>query len=194
MTDDDLAQAEEIVVKLNEQWLELFDSVPPEVHMWDHLLDDLRRTRGMKYHQESFIERMHQEGKRMKRRFGGVRGGVLKKIDAQCQSTANKEAAQEKIEDVHKKSKRKLKNIPNRDAAEAGKRDKTSSILSQPTITGFQPLMDLQVTDRRVALMLEGLDAEEDEAQDAMYEQIEQDLEMMEAAAATEENLLSLLL
>ena len=43
--------------------------------------------------------------------------------------------------------------------------------------------------------MLEGLDADEDEAQDAMYEQIEQDLEMiMETGAAAETDLLSLLL
>ena len=48
---------------------------------------------------------------------------------------------------------------------------------------------------RRGSLILEGLDAEEDEAQPegAMYEQIEQDLEMM-ASAATEEDFLLLLL
>ena len=46
LTDDQLDLADQIVEKFNDQWREVFENVPPKVHMWDHLLDDLRRPRG----------------------------------------------------------------------------------------------------------------------------------------------------
>ena len=63
LTDEDLDQAEDIINKYNDQWQEIFETVPPKVHMWDHLLEDLKRTGGLLFHQEGFIEIQHQEGK-----------------------------------------------------------------------------------------------------------------------------------
>ena len=44
-------------------------NVPPKVHMWQHLIDDLERTRGMLKLQESKIEVAHQDGRKADLRF-----------------------------------------------------------------------------------------------------------------------------
>ena len=178
LTDEDLAQTEVIVEKFNEQWRELFDSVPPKVHMWDHLLDDLKRTRGLLCHHEGFIERMHQDGVRLKRWFGGVRD-ALHRLESECQAMADKEGAKELIDEVNTKSKRKMKSASKKDTAKAmsfyQKRHMTTTILQQSTITGFEDMMQLQVEDRRVQLMLQGADEDEDEELALTHEQMEGD-------------------
>ena len=44
-------------------------TVPMKVHSWQHLLQDLRRFRGLKSHNENHIERAHQVGKRHEKRL-----------------------------------------------------------------------------------------------------------------------------
>ena len=69
LTDDDMRKAKLVVRLFNKQFREISKTVPPKVHMWSHLLEDLEDLRGLMYHHESFIELMHQEGKRMQRRL-----------------------------------------------------------------------------------------------------------------------------
>ena len=69
LTDDDMRKAKLVVRLFNKQFREISKTVPPKVHMWSHLLDDLEELRGLMHHQEGFIELMHQEGKRMQRRL-----------------------------------------------------------------------------------------------------------------------------
>jgi len=159
LIDDDMIRAEKIVQKFNEQWRAVFENVPPKVHMWDHLLEDLEFTRGMLYHQEGFIELMHQEGKRMRRRFGGVRGGILKILDSQCQAMVEKHAQEEQIRQVNKKSNRNFKNKEKAEIEEAARKGsnkrRAAEILQQPTITGFKSYLELNIESRQLQKMWE---------------------------------------
>ena len=56
LTDDDMRKAKLVVKLFNKQFREISKTVPPKVHMWSHLLDDLEELRGLMYHQEGFIE------------------------------------------------------------------------------------------------------------------------------------------
>ena len=119
LTDDDMRKAKLVVKLFNKQFREISKTVPPKVHMWSHLLDDLEELRGLMYHQEGFIELMHQEGKRMQRRFGGVRGNILQIESSKLQATAQKQASQTKIDDVNKKAEGKLSEASKKQTEEA---------------------------------------------------------------------------
>ena len=163
LTDKDLAEAELIVQLFNDQWRQLFDTVPPKVHTWDHMLEDLRLTRGMKYHQEGFIELMHQEGQRMKRRCGGVRGGVMKILNAERQAAADRQDAKAKIHAVEKKSKRKMlkrsKSSLQKEKERQDRLEKQAELLKEPTIK-FKTLVQLVLDDRKEDLEAQALDDE----------------------------------
>ena len=111
LTDDDMAKAKRIVDLFQEMWRKMYKWVPPKVHMWDHLLQNLELTRGMKFHTENPIEQEHQIGVRLERRFGNTRSGE-KKFGNMLQARANLRmpAVLEKKAEVSKTSKRKMKN------------------------------------------------------------------------------------
>ena len=69
LTDDDLSDAAKAVNLAAMLWLNVMPTVPMKVHSWQHLLEDLRRFRGLKYHHESHIERAHQIGKKHEKRL-----------------------------------------------------------------------------------------------------------------------------
>lgn len=93
---------------------------------------------------------MHQEGKRMHRRFGGVRGGILKIEDSKRQASAQKQSSQPKIDEVIAKSKRKVKTVAV--AQETARKAKLPllerAVLEGETITGFADILALQTQDR----------------------------------------------
>ena len=59
MTDDEVEKACNCLDKMDRLWRKLSHNVPPKVHAWQHLKQDLTRLRGMKYHQETPVERVH---------------------------------------------------------------------------------------------------------------------------------------
>ena len=73
MSDEDLIAAENVWVLATDLWVNLMPTVPMKVHCWVHLIEDLRRLRGMKQHNEHGIERSHQDNVRHARRVGCLR-------------------------------------------------------------------------------------------------------------------------
>ena len=152
LKEDGLKKAALIVLKYNEQYRAIFANIQPKEHMWDHLLQDLLQLLGMGDHTEDFIETMHQEGKRMRRRFGGVSGGILKIIEAGRQADAEKKAAKPMVDAVNKNSKRNFKEPTKaqlaKEQAMKEREAKEAAILEQPTITGLKSLLELQKETR----------------------------------------------
>ena len=103
------------------------------------------------YHHEGFIELMHQEGKRLKRRFGGVRGGIEKIINAQKRATASKQSAMDKIQEVKKNAKRKFKKKSRKqvtkDVEAALKEALDAKILEQDTVRDFYTVWNCMLDD-----------------------------------------------
>ena len=114
------------------------------------------------YHQEGFIELMHQEGKRMQRRFGGVRGNILQIESSKLQATAQKQASQAKIDEVNEKSKRKFSEASKKRKEEAEEKRKErvkeleKAVLDSETITGFANILDLHIQARMEEFEAEG--------------------------------------
>ena len=69
LTDEDMETAKRIVTLFNKMWRLMFPSVPPKTHMWDHLLENLELTRGMKFHNKNPVEVEHQIGTTLERRL-----------------------------------------------------------------------------------------------------------------------------
>ncbi len=109
LTDDDMAVAKKVVALFNKMWRLMFKMVPPKTHMWEHLLENLERTRGMKFHNENPGEQEHQIAVALEKQFGNR--NTEKKINSQLQARANKlnPKVQARQREVAAGSKRKLK-------------------------------------------------------------------------------------
>lgn len=151
LTDRDMVKARLVVRLFHKQFREISETAPPRVHMWSHLLEDLEELRGLMHHQEGFIELMHQEGKCMQRRFGGVRDGILKIEDSTRQASAQKQASQAKIDEVNLKAKRKLSEATKAKQEEAVARRKEKlqeledAVLESETINSFADILELHI-------------------------------------------------
>jgi hypothetical protein len=142
---------------LDNLWRKLSRNVPPKVHVWRHLIEDINRLRGMKYHQESKLETAHQDGVKADLRFRAMAGSITKKIKASLKYQANmaapairakqEEINQERARKVGEKSKEaKQKRLID---AKRQKSNHRSAILALPEITANLPTMlELTVTDR----------------------------------------------
>ena len=108
LTDEDIADTKLCVNQMTNLWLKLMPTVPVKVHMWQHLLDDLEMHRGLKSHEESQIERAHQQGVKDRRRLGNL-GCFQKKTKAGLKNlaTAAKAEVVAMVENTEKSRKRK---------------------------------------------------------------------------------------
>ena len=131
---------------------------PPKVHAWQHLVLDLDRFRGLKYHNESKIEVSHQVGRQTELRFRAMAGSVEKKIKAASRFQANLQdpAMKARQQEIQQKRSRKFgtKATQAKQAREAQtKRSKLShiqSILLLPEITeSFPSMLELTIIDRK---------------------------------------------
>ena len=73
MTNEDLIAAEKVISSAATLWRNLMPTIPMKVHGWQHLLEDLKRFRGLKSHNEHGIERAHQIGKKHDKRLACLR-------------------------------------------------------------------------------------------------------------------------
>ena len=73
MTNEDVAIAEDVWVLATNLWSNLMPTIPMKVHCWTHLIEDLRRLRGLKFHNDHGIEREHQRGVKNNKRVACIR-------------------------------------------------------------------------------------------------------------------------
>jgi hypothetical protein len=146
-----------LVPYMDRLWRKLSRNVPPKVHVWQHLLEDLERFRGLKYHQESKIEVAHQVGKDTDQRFRSLAGSVERKIKCAMKYQANlsdpkTKAKQAEVHAIRARKTGEKSKQAKQQKLEAAKRNKTShiaSILDLPEIQGnFPSLLELTVIDR----------------------------------------------
>jgi hypothetical protein len=156
VSDTELTDIRKVAGLLDRLWRKLSRNVPPKVHAWQHLVNDLEKLRGMKYHQEAKLETAHQDGVKTELRFRAMAGSLEKKIKATVKYQANMTdpATKARQEEIHLARRRKLgdKSKANRELkAEDIKRQKQvhkNAILSLPEIDYFLPsMLELTVID-----------------------------------------------
>jgi hypothetical protein len=157
ITDIQMVDIRKLGIFIDNLWRKLSRNVPPKVHTWQHLIEDLGRLRGMKSHQEAKLETAHQDGVKTDMRFRSLAGSIDKKIKCSVKYQANMTdpATKAKQEEVKASRARKLgaKSKADRQAKENEmKRQKQShktSILSLPEITDELPsMLELTVIDQ----------------------------------------------
>ena len=110
LTDGDLAIVDRTVFLFHKTWNAMWpEQHPPKSHNWIHIAEQLRRLRGMRWHNEQPCEAEHQLGKQMERRFGHRDVMVQTKYLLQYRANLKSSKVQEKQESVAAKSKRKFK-------------------------------------------------------------------------------------
>jgi len=128
---------------------------PVKAHVWFHLLEDLRRLRGMKYHHESKVELVHQWGMAEDSRSRGMGNPEAKfKTNMQYRANCNQPVIQSIQADVKASRKRNFKQPTQAEIkAVARKEAKVSNrfaVLALPEITeDFASLVELHAVDRR---------------------------------------------
>ena len=128
IVDSEMANVRKLGKLLDNLFRKLSRNVPPKVHVWQHLIEDLERLRGMKYHQESKIEAAHQHGVKADMRFRAMAGSIEKKMTASLKYQANMTdpATRAKQEEVSLARRRKLG-----DKAKAGRNDRDDNTKRQ---------------------------------------------------------------
>ena len=121
----------------------------PKAHAWWHLLDDLERLRGLKYHQESKIEVSHQVGRRIDLLFHAV-NDVEKKIECSLkyQHTSAKPSMLKIQSDVKEKRSRKRKAADDNGDADVQNRHRELLLLAE-IVEHFPSLQQLSVAARK---------------------------------------------
>lgn len=110
LTDGDLTDAKTCVGRLTLLWKNIMPTVPVKVHMWQHLLSDLQRFRGLKSHNDSHIERAHQVGVKDNRRYCGLRNFQMKtEAILKGRATVQKSEVQSMLKDTEDKQRRNKK-------------------------------------------------------------------------------------
>jgi len=128
----------------------MFKTVPPKAHAMWHLLNDLERFRGMKYHQESKIEEAHQIGKRIDLLFRAV-NDIDKKIDCTMRHQHTGDKASMKVIQAAVKEDRSRKRTTA--IVEDEDNDRRTQLLLLLTldeiVDDFPPLMDVAIEARK---------------------------------------------
>ena len=122
--------------------------------MWDHLVVDLRRLRGMGSHHEHFIEVEHQIGKTLGLRFAPVKD-LHQKLKAIVQARANSlkpEVVQYEREINQPTRKRPSQNTEALEGKKQKKTDDLETLLKDPTVTVLQTILELHVESRKYEL------------------------------------------
>ncbi|CAB9523753.1 expressed unknown protein [Seminavis robusta] len=90
ITDSEMASIRDVLVpRLVRLFRKMSKTLPPKIHMLAHLVEDLERFRGMKFHHESKIEVAHQIGKRIDYRFRSMAATKEKRMHAEMKFEAN---------------------------------------------------------------------------------------------------------
>ena len=153
LSDEDLKDAAEAVKLGSQLWVNLMPTVPMKVHAWQHLLEDLIRFRGLKYHHESNIERAHQIGKKHEQRLHCFRD-FQKKTANIMKHTATADlpavaAMHEDVESKRRKRKRGDDEIADSEAKCVDRAVYLKEILMLPPITVKIPsLLELAMSGR----------------------------------------------
>jgi hypothetical protein len=158
ITNSEMEDIKRLGLYMDNLWRKLSKNVPPKVHVWQHLIEDLDRLRGLKSHQESKLETAHQDGVKLDLRFRAMAGGSLeKKIKCSMKYLENMKdpATKAKQEEVKRERARKLgdKSKASKDAkraeAKRQRQDHKESILELPQIEGELPsMLELAIIDR----------------------------------------------
>jgi hypothetical protein len=152
ITNDEMDWIRQLVPKMERLWRKISKNMPPKVHAWHHLVEDLDRLRGMKYHQESKIEVAHQTGKKTDLRFRAMAGSIQKKIKCTTKYQANISDPKvlAKQAEIREKAARKYRsNRPAIDSSKRRKSDDIKAIIDLPEIAGdFPNMLELTVIDR----------------------------------------------
>jgi len=172
---------------LTKLWHRLMPTIPMKVHAWQHLLEDLKKYRGMKSHGEQQIEREHQKGKKHDKRLKCFFRDFEKKTMNILRHNATADSAQVQAmqEDteakrIRKKKKRKLEELEEGTIAIASSGRRNSRrhsitrvaylalILELPPIQDdFPSLLELAKLYRRVEPEVEvAVEAESDDEED----------------------------
>ena len=159
LSDSDITKAKKVVGMADRLWRRLHRNTPPKVHMWQHLIEDLERFRGLKFHNESPIEVAHQTSMKTDTRYKALAGGrsINKKIGCVSQYEANLKDPRVLAEQarIQKERARKLgeKSKANKELRQQEikmrRLESIDSILDLPEIEYELPsFLDLLVVDR----------------------------------------------
>ena len=161
LTDQEIVNIKILVPRMDRLWRKLAKNTPPKVHMWRHLVEDLERLRGMKYHNESKVEVAHQIGRQTESRFRAMAGSVKRKIKAAMQFQANLADPATKAKIAHIRAARsrqfgdktKEARQQKKEAAKRLKQDDILAVLNLPEIEDtLLGVLDLTIIDRQAEL------------------------------------------
>ena len=76
ISNEEMVDIKNLGLYLDRLWRKLSRNVPPKVHVWQHLIHDLDKLRGMKSHQEAKLESAHQDGVKTDLRFRAMAGSL----------------------------------------------------------------------------------------------------------------------
>lgn len=158
IVDSEMEDIRRLVGMMDRLFRKLCRNVPPKVQGWQHLLEDLEKLRGMKWHQEAKIELAHQDGRRKTDlRFRAMKENVKKKIKyaLQYQANMNDQATRAKQKEFRKARARKFtqQSIEARqgalDSKKRAKQFHAGELLGLPEINkDFPFVLELAVRDR----------------------------------------------
>ena len=158
MTDHEVSNACTCFDMMDSLWRKLSNNVPPKVHSWQHLKEDLRRLKGMKQHQESPIEVAHQIGGQSSQCFRALAGSTERKIQNELKWDANSKdpavlATQEGVRAARARNfgpEARAKREKKQAMKKKAKQSHIEEVLSWPELTGkFPSLLELTIEDRR---------------------------------------------
>ena len=162
ITDGQMKQIREVLLpRLDTLFRKLSRNTPPKVHMWQHLVEDLDRTRGLLKHHENKLEAQHQTGDRIAFQFR--RFGAKKEKRVECEMRYQAQLEDPKVKaiqaEVHTNRSRKLgeKAKAEKELRDAKRKENRmlsiQQILDLPPIEEeFPSLLELSVIDRRMDL------------------------------------------
>ena len=145
LSDQDLTDAKTCVCRLTQAWKNVMPTIPVKVHMWQHLVANLRRFRRLQNHNDSHIERAHQVGVKDNRRFCGLRNFKLKtEAILKSRATMRKQSVQSMLADTEAKRRRNKKQRvdSNQEETAIARTIYFQSILTLPPIIEKFPSLD----------------------------------------------------
>jgi len=156
LTNSDMADVRVLIDKLDCLWREMFETVPPKAHAWQHLVDDLERFRGLKHHQESKTEVSHQIGRRIDLIFRSA-NDIDKKIDCSMRHQCMAEkASMKEIQAKAKTSRSRKRTASVVDEEDNDRHTKLLLLLAMDDIIdNFPTLTQLGIASRKRQLELE---------------------------------------
>jgi hypothetical protein len=149
MSITDVGHAKKTIRMAKALWRDLMPTIPMKIHAWEHLIEDLEQYRGMKSHQESQIERAHQNGVKQERRLCCVRD-FKKKTQAiqRLAATSELPAVKAQVADTKSKMKKRKRRREEIDSTAEERLAYLAAVTALPRFEGRLPsLIDLMKSD-----------------------------------------------